>query len=82
MKVTLLGLTLAIYTDAQKKKSSYGTPVAPSGLTQGTPMTDAEVKNVLQSGHHEKVKAEFARQLERKLYEYQRNNGQHQVVVR
>jgi len=81
MKVTFLGLTLAIYTDAQKKKSSSGTPVAPSGLTQGTPMTDAAVRQILQSGHHEKVTAEFARQLERKLHEHQRNNAVNPLAV-
>ena len=32
-----------------------------------TPRTDAAILDVLQSGQHYKVKAEFARQLEREL---------------
>ena len=32
-----------------------------------TPRTDAAILDVLQSGQHFKVKAEFARQLEREL---------------
>jgi hypothetical protein len=32
-----------------------------------TPLTDAAVKQVLQTGQHPKVKAEFARDLERRL---------------
>ena len=32
-----------------------------------TPRTDAAIQDVLQSGQHYKVKAEFARQLEREL---------------
>ena len=34
-----------------------------------TPRTDAALKEVLQTGQHPKVKAEFARQLERELNE-------------
>ena len=32
-----------------------------------TPRTDAAILDVLQSGPHQKVKADFARQLEREL---------------
>jgi plasmid maintenance system killer protein len=32
-----------------------------------TPLTDAAVKEVLQTGQHAKVKAEFAREMERRL---------------
>jgi len=45
-----------------------------------TPLTDQEVLKLLQCGPLEKVSAEFARQLERKLNEYQRNNGQHTLA--
>jgi hypothetical protein len=61
-------------------------PTAPSGndgmkSTQSpTPLTDREVGTLLQSGQVEKVSAEFARQLERQLNEYQRNNGQHTLA--
>ena len=34
-----------------------------------TPRTDAALKDVLQTGQHPKVKAEFARELERELNE-------------
>lgn len=81
MTVTLFGFVLKINrigTASAHQKSSSTPNVAASGLTQGTqatPMTDAAVRQILQTGHHEKVKAEFARQLERKLNEYHRNNG-------
>jgi hypothetical protein len=32
-----------------------------------TPLTDAAVREILQTGQHPKVKAEFARDLERRL---------------
>ena len=32
-----------------------------------TPLTDAAVKELLQTSQHERVKAEFARQLEREI---------------
>ena len=74
MKVNLFGYALLFtakkidhFSDAGK--SSSAPSVAPCGLTYGTPMTDAEIKQVLQTGQHEKVKAEFAKKLERQLYE-------------
>jgi hypothetical protein len=42
----------------------------PSGSTekiQETPLTDEAVKQILQTGYHVRVNAEFARQLEREL---------------
>lgn len=36
-------------------------------MNDDTPRTDAAIKEVLQSGPHQKVKADFARQLEREL---------------
>jgi hypothetical protein len=48
--------------------------------SSATPLTDLEVGKILQTGQVQKVSAEFARQLERKLYEYQRNNGQHTLA--
>ena len=45
-----------------------------------TPLTDLEIKRWLQTGPVEKVSAEFARNLERKLNEYHRNNGINQVA--
>ena len=60
-------------------------PSVESGIqsaSSATPLTDQEVGKILQTGPVQKVSAEFARQLERKLNEYQRNNGEHQVVVR
>lgn len=33
-------------------------------MNNDTPRTDAAIKDVLQTGQHQKVKAEFARQLE------------------
>lgn len=89
MKVNLFGFTLEFTAQKQspaldaQKCSSIQTPV-PCGLTtdtHSTPMTDAAVRQILQTGHHEKVKAEFARQLERKLNEHQRHNGQHPLAV-
>jgi len=56
-------------------------PLVPSGnggtksTPSPTPLTDAEIGKWLQSGPVEKVSAEFARNLERKLNEYNRNNG-------
>lgn len=61
-------------------------PTAPSvghgGIlaSSATPLTDLEVGKILQTGQVEKVSAEFARQLERQLNEYQRNNGQHTLA--
>jgi hypothetical protein len=74
MKVNLFGYALlftAKKTDASldSGKSSSAPSVALCGLMHGTPMTDAEIKQVLQTGQHEKVKAEFARKLERQLNE-------------
>lgn len=40
-----------------------------------TPLTDQEVGRWLQSGPVQKVSAEFARNLERQLYECKRNDG-------
>jgi hypothetical protein len=60
-------------------------PSVESGIqsaSSATPLTDQEVGKILQTGPVQKVSAEFARQLERQLNEYQRNNGEHQVVVR
>ena len=48
--------------------------------SSATPLTDREVGKILQTGQVQKVSAEFARQLERKLNEYQRNNGVNQVA--
>ena len=45
-----------------------------------TPLTDQQVGRLLQSGQVEKVSADFARKLEIKLNEYQRNNGQHPLA--
>jgi hypothetical protein len=36
-------------------------------IVTDTPLTDAAVKEVLQTGQHAKVKAEFARELEKRL---------------
>jgi hypothetical protein len=88
MKVNFLTYTLEFtvrkQTGASDARKFSSTPsVVPCGLTndtQATPWTDSEVKQVLQTGQHQKVKAEFARQLERKLNEYQRNNGQHTLA--
>ncbi len=61
-------------------------PLAQSGgdgktSTQShTPLTEAEVGKLLQSGPVQKVSADFARKLEIKLNEYQRNNGQHPLA--
>jgi len=89
MKVNLFGLTLEFTARKRNtvsdvpKSSSTQTPV-PCGLTtdtHATPMTDAAVRQILQTGHHEKVTAEFARQLERKLNEHQRNNAVNPLAV-
>lgn len=42
-----------------------------------TPLTDAETTKILQCGPVQKVSAGFARKLERKLNEYQRDYGIH-----
>lgn len=43
-------------------------------MNNDTPRTDAAIKEVLQSGPHQKVRADFARSLEIRLAELEREN--------
>ena len=76
MKVTLFGVTIQLLRtngeSCAKLKSPQKTDpcsLASHKLVMSTPLTDDEIKQVLQTGQHEKVKAEFARKLERQLNE-------------
>jgi hypothetical protein len=76
MKVTLFGVTIQLLRtngeSSAKLKSQQKTDLCSSDSLKwvvSTPLTDAEIKQVLQTGQHEKVKAEFARRLERQLNE-------------
>ncbi len=74
-----------LFAPSPSNESLNSTPqTVPSGgvmsKSSPTPLTDQEVLKLLQCGPLEKVSAEFARQLERKLNEYQRNNGQHTLA--
>lgn len=55
----------------------FSKPAKPNLNVNATPLTDAERNKHLQCGPVEKVSAEFARKLERKLNEYQRDYGIH-----
>lgn len=47
-----------------------------------TPRTDAAVKDLLQTSQHERVKAEFARQLEREVARLKAELTQQQTPLR
>lgn len=53
----------------------FSKPFKPNLNVNATPLTDLETRKILQCGPVQKVSADFARKLERKLNEYQRDYG-------
>jgi len=80
MKSFLLKILPFHSSTVSKRNTDQSTEMQHRLPSSSTPLTDSAVRQVLQTGGMEKVSADFARQLERQLNEYQRNNGQHTLA--